>query len=85
MKEISVAVAAAVEEQNAATTEISRSTQETATSTRSMASSMEKVNDATSQCGQEARSVLIIAKELTREAEDLRQEIKKFCADAVSV
>ncbi|MCR9256494.1 MAG: methyl-accepting chemotaxis protein [Alphaproteobacteria bacterium] len=84
IREISVAVAAAVEEQNSAAIEISRNTQEVATATRDMAVSMVDVSDATASSGERARSVLDMAQDLATESNRLEGEIRRFVSTAVA-
>ena len=71
INEISNAVAAAVEEQGAATQEIARNVQEAATGTREVSSNISGVTQAASETGTSAQQVLEAAGELSRQSEGL--------------
>ncbi len=73
-------IAAAVEEQNAATQEISRNVQEAAVGTEAVASNITGVREATDQTGAAAKDVLDSAGQLSRQSELLRSEVDKFLA-----
>jgi methyl-accepting chemotaxis protein len=81
ISEISAIVASAVEEQGAATREISRNTQEAAQGTHEVTRNIGGVNDAASQTGSAATQVLAASSELGRQAEALRAEVDRFLAD----
>ena len=76
--EIAAAIAAAVEEQGAATREISRSTVQAAAGTREAASHIAGVTDAAGESGAAAREGLETARELSRQAEALGDELASF-------
>ena len=78
MREISAAVAAAIEEQNAATQEIVRNAQEATTGTRQVSESIAGVTQAASEAGQGAADVLNAARELSRQANALSTEMHTF-------
>ncbi len=80
ISEISTAIAAAIEEQGAATGEISRTTQDTAHSTAEVSQHIAGVNEAASKTGTAASQVLSSAGELGTQAETLRAEIDQFLA-----
>lgn len=81
ISEISAIIASAVEEQGAATREISRNTQEAAAGTHEVNRNISGVNDAASQTGSAATQVLAASSELGRQAEALRAEVDRFLAD----
>jgi len=81
ISEISAIIAAAIEEQGAATREISRNTQEAAQGTHEVTRNISGVNDAASQTGSAATQVLDASSELGRQAEALRAEVDRFLAD----
>ena len=74
--EIGSAIAAAVEQQGAATGEIARNVQQAAAGTAQVNSNIAGVNDAVSETGRTADSVLSGAQELGRQAEALRQQFE---------
>jgi len=80
ISEIATVIAAAVEEQGAATMEISRNVQEAAQGTGQVSQHIIGVNQATGETGVAANHVLTSADELGRQAEMLRGEIDKFLA-----
>jgi len=79
--EITSAVAAAVEEQGAATSEISRNAQEAATGTREVSSGTVEVTRAAGETGAAAGQVMSAASELATQAENFRREIERFLGD----
>ncbi len=74
----SVAVAAAVEQQGAATGEIARNVQQTAAGTRTVSESILAVSRSTQENGAAATQVLASAGELSQQAEMLNREVKSF-------
>ncbi|MCB9947166.1 MAG: HAMP domain-containing protein [Rhodospirillaceae bacterium] len=78
MKEISAAVAAAIEEQDAATQEISRNAQEASGGTQQMAGSIAQVTQAADQAGQAAGELLGAMRELSRQSESLSTSVGSF-------
>lgn len=80
MGSIAVAIAAAVEEQGAATAEIAKTTQHTAVSTRDVATTIVGVSRAATGPGVAANEVLGAADGLARQAELLRTEVDTFVA-----
>ena len=78
MKEISAAVAAAIEEQNAATQEIGRNAQEAAAGTQQVSGSIVGVNQAAAESGSSANEVLTAAGELSQQATQLSSQVRKF-------
>ena len=78
MTEISTAIAAAMEEQRAAASEITRSAQEAAGGTRKVAESIQGVDATVSETGQCAAQVNQAATSLNTEASDLREAVRRF-------
>jgi methyl-accepting chemotaxis protein len=78
INEITTAIAAAVEEQGAATREIARNIQHAATGTSEVSSNIVGVSQASADAGAEASHVLAASGELRREADVLRGEIDAF-------
>jgi methyl-accepting chemotaxis protein len=81
MNEITTAVAAAVEEQGAATGEIANSVQQAAAGTREVSVNVAGAQRAAAQTGAGASTVSEAAGTLSREAERLRQEVERFLAE----
>lgn len=80
MSEIAGTIAAAVEEQNAATLDISSNVQRAASGTEEVTSSIAGVNQAAAETGSAALQVLNAASGLTDEAATLRREVESFIA-----
>ncbi len=80
LNDISAAIAAAVEEQGAATNEISRSVQEVARGTGEVSSNVSGITEAAGETGAAASQVLSAASELSRQSEQLRSQVDKFLA-----
>jgi len=78
MNEISSAIAAAVEEQGAATQEIARNVEQAASGTKEMSSSVVSVEQASRETGSSAEQMLVAANELSRQSETLRTEVDTF-------
>jgi len=77
---ISSTIAAAVEEQDAATKEIARNVQQAASGTTQVSQNISGVTLATESAGSAASQVLGAASELSRQSEILRSEVGKFLA-----
>ena len=77
---VSTAIAAAVEEQSAATTEISRNAQQAARGTQAVSSNIVGVERASSQTGTASTQVLGAARALSQQAGQLRREVETFLA-----
>jgi methyl-accepting chemotaxis protein len=77
---ITTTIAAAVEEQGAATAEIARNVQQTAASTREVTSNIAGVSQASNETGAAASQVLNAAGDLSKQAEQLTQEVNTFIA-----
>ncbi len=78
INEITTTIAAAVEEQGAATREIARNIQHAATGTSEVSSNIVGVSQASADAGAEASHVLAASGALRREADVLREEIDAF-------
>jgi len=83
--EITSAVAAAVEEQGAATSEISRNAQQAAMGTREVTRGTVEVTRAAGETGAAANQVMSAAEELANQAEGFRREVERFLADIKAV
>jgi len=81
INEIATTVAAAVEEQGAATKEIARNVQQAAAGTTEVSSNISGVTKAASETGAASGQVLGAAGELARQGEKLRAEVDRFLAD----
>jgi methyl-accepting chemotaxis protein len=75
---ITTTIASAVEEQGAATAEIARNVQQTAASTREVTTNIAGVSQAASETGSAAGQVLSAAGDLSKQAEQLTQEVNTF-------
>jgi methyl-accepting chemotaxis protein len=78
LSEISSAIAAAVEEQGAATQEISRNVQQAAHGTQQVSSNITDVQHGASQTGSASSQVLSAAQSLSRDSHRLKAEVEKF-------
>lgn len=80
LNEISAAISAAVEQQDAATNEISRSVQDAAKGTGHVTTNVLDITRVANETGTAASHVLTSASELSRQSETLRAELGKFLA-----
>ncbi|NYZ11112.1 HAMP domain-containing protein [Azospirillum sp. RWY-5-1] len=78
INDISTAIAAAVEEQTAATQEIARNVHGAAQGTEQVSANVAQVNAAAGRTGDAARLVLGAAGQLSRESDALRGEVDRF-------
>jgi methyl-accepting chemotaxis protein len=78
MSEIASAIAAAVEEQGAATQEIARNVQRAAQGTQQVSSNITDVQRGASRTGSESSQVLSAARSLSSESNRLKLEVSKF-------
>ncbi len=78
VNEISSSIATAVEEQTAATQEITRNVQEAASGTQEVSRNMGSVTEAVEQAGSTASQVLSAADRLAKQAMTLRTEVDQF-------
>ncbi|HJP53460.1 MAG: methyl-accepting chemotaxis protein [Rhodospirillales bacterium] len=76
--EVAAAIAAAVEEQGAATQEIARNIEQAATGTREVTVNITGVTRAAGEAGQAAGQVLEASGELMRQSQVLNMEVEKF-------
>jgi methyl-accepting chemotaxis protein len=81
VSEIAAAIAAAVEEQGAATQEIARNVQQAAQATGEVSANIAQVTEAAKGTGTASSHVLDAAGELSHQAEDLRAGVDKFLAE----
>jgi methyl-accepting chemotaxis protein len=81
MNDIATTIAAAVEEQAAATGEISRNVTQAATGTREVSSNIGQLTEASGQTGAAAGQVRSAAGELAHQSEMLRTEVERFLVD----
>jgi methyl-accepting chemotaxis protein len=78
INDISSAIAAAIEEQNATTGEITRNVQQAAQGTEEVSRNVRDVNQAAEQTGAAASQVLSASGELSKQAEGLKREVETF-------
>jgi methyl-accepting chemotaxis protein len=78
MSEISSTIAAAVEEQGAATQEISRNIQHAATGTQEVSSNITEVQHGATETGSASEQVYSAAKSLSSDSNRLKLEVGKF-------
>nr|WP_168220432.1 methyl-accepting chemotaxis protein [Azospirillum thermophilum] len=78
INEIASAIAAAIEEQNATTGEITRNVQQAAQGTEMVTGSIVQVNEAASQTGTAATQVLGASQEVSAQSDSLRREVETF-------
>ncbi|WP_315719179.1 MULTISPECIES: methyl-accepting chemotaxis protein [unclassified Bradyrhizobium] len=78
LSEISATVAAAVEEQGAATSEISRNIQHAAAGTQEVSSNITDVQRGASETGDTSGQVLTAARQLSGDSQKLKQEVSRF-------
>ena len=81
MNEISTSIAAAMEQQGAATQEIARNVQEAARGTTEVSSNITGLNQSVEETGAASVQVLTAADELGQQAEQLRARVGTFLAD----
>ncbi len=81
INEIAATIAAAVQQQGAATAEISRSVQEAARGTEEVARNIVGVTEAAADTGMAAGQVLDAAGEVSQRADQLSQEVNNFLAE----
>ncbi|WP_207456488.1 HAMP domain-containing methyl-accepting chemotaxis protein [Azospirillum sp. SYSU D00513] len=78
VSEITATIAAAIEEQNATTGEITRNVQQAAQGTAEVTSNVVQVNRAAAQTGDAAAQVQAASTDLLRQADALRREVEVF-------
>ncbi|OEJ64638.1 methyl-accepting chemotaxis protein [Magnetovibrio blakemorei] len=84
INEISSTIAAAVEEQGAATSEIARNVEQAAIGTKEVTTNTVKVTHGASETGHAAGEVLAASKELSKQSEMLRATVDTFLNDVRS-
>ena len=82
MSRIAAAIAAAVEEQGAATQEIARNVHEAASGTQQVSTNIVGVSHGAAATGTAATQVLDAAGDLSRQAERLSSDVKQFITSA---
>jgi methyl-accepting chemotaxis protein len=82
ISEVTTTVASAVEEQGAATQEISRNVQQASAGTQEVSSNITGVSQAATQTGTAAGQVLSAARELAQQGQKLNTEIEAFLRSA---
>ena len=80
LNEIAMSISSAMEEQGAATQEISRNVQQAASGTQEVTSTIAGVSEAASEAGGVAGQVLSAAQGLAQNAEGMRAKIEEFIA-----
>jgi methyl-accepting chemotaxis protein len=85
INEASTAIAAAIEEQGAATQEITNSTQRAAQSAQEVSANIAGVTERVDQTGRTASSVLTAANDLQAQAGELKAEVDRFLASIRAV
>ncbi len=78
MSEIATAIAAAVEQQSAATRDISQNIQEVSRGTSEVSANVGSVNEAANETGAAATEVLTAADDLSHQSEKLRADVSTF-------
>jgi methyl-accepting chemotaxis protein len=78
INQVSTAIASAVQEQGAATGEISNNVQQAAQGTQEISQNITGVADAANQTGAAASTFFTVAEQLAGQAENLRAEVDKF-------
>jgi methyl-accepting chemotaxis protein len=81
LNSISTLIAAAVEEQGAATAEMARSVRQTAHAAQKVTINISGVNQAAGETGAAAMQVLGAAGDLSRQSDRLSTEVQTFVAD----
>jgi methyl-accepting chemotaxis protein len=84
ISEIAVVVAASVQEQGAATSEIARNVQQAAIGTQEVAGNIGNVTNAANDTGEAARQVLNTAEKMRAESDTLQQQVSSFIAEIKS-
>jgi methyl-accepting chemotaxis protein len=80
ISEIATTIAAAVEEQGAATNEIARNVNEAAKGTQEVSANISGVSQAANETGEISAKVLTAANELSSQSETLRRQVESFFA-----
>ncbi len=84
VQEVAAAVAAAVEEQDSATKEISRNVEEVANAANQVNMNISGVREAAAETGESSNEVLVTARGLSGQAEGLKTRVETFLRDVRS-
>lgn len=79
--EISTTIAAAVEEQSAATSEIARNIDQASSGTNEVSSSIGTISQSVGETGTAASQVLVASSELAEKGESMRSEVSNFLTE----
>lgn len=82
--EISTVIAAAVEEQQASTSEIAANIQQVAAGTQDVTNNITEVSQAASETGAAAHEILDVSNGLMEQSNELKQEVQRFIAQVRS-
>ncbi|MBF0267411.1 MAG: bacteriohemerythrin [Alphaproteobacteria bacterium] len=83
--QVSASVAAAIEEQSSATEEISRNVHDTAMAAAEVSNSIGRVSAAAAETGQASELVRSESEQMSRQASNIRTEVKTFLAEVKAV
>lgn len=78
LEEISVAIAAAMEEQDATTQEVAHSINEASSGTQDVSASIEIVSEASQEAGAASNQVMASAGQLLEQADIMKEEVRRF-------
>ena len=78
VSDTATAIAAAVQQQGAATHEIARNAQEATSGTREVSSSVASIDSNSRKAGSDAAGVLASANQLSKNGEVLKQQVQTF-------
>jgi methyl-accepting chemotaxis protein len=78
VREVTSAIASAIQQQSAATEEISTNVQQTAGGAKEISSSVSQITEASEKTGDGAKAVLESARGLSQEADQLSSSVKEF-------
>jgi methyl-accepting chemotaxis protein len=81
LNQMTATVAASIEEQTAATQEISRNVQEAANGTNEVTGNITGVSTAAGESGKASNDVLDVAKQVSRQSQNMKGEIEQFLKD----
>ena len=78
VEEVSTAIAAAMEQQTAATQDISRNVSHAAHGTDVVVTNIQGVSDAAGESGRQAGEVLTVARDIAEESDRMRNSVQSF-------
>jgi methyl-accepting chemotaxis protein len=81
LNEVATTIASAVEEQTAATSAVARNVQQAAAGTQEVSTNVAQVTHAAGQTGMAAAQVLSATADLSKEADQLRQQVESFLSN----